>query len=132
MQNLVTQKLLFATKQAMLKITEASEFEVGKKTTASTKINAGDELLSIIKMSEGGTVVMETEKRMFARISVDDIPMTKKASAGVHGMKLSKDDKLSAVYYLSPDDTEKQTSSDGLVALERLHITGRGTKGVKR
>ncbi len=132
MQNLVTQKLLFATKQAMLKITDASEFEVGKKTTASTKINDGDELLSIIKMSEGGTVVMETEKRMFARISTDDIPMTKKASAGVHGMKLSKDDKLSAIYYLSPEDTEKQTSSDGLVALERLHITGRGTKGVKR
>ena len=47
MNQLRMSELLFTTKNGMMKFVDASEFDVIKKTVAATKLNAGDEVVSI-------------------------------------------------------------------------------------
>lgn len=117
----------------MLKIVDGAEFEVGKRTTAATKLAEGDELLFVCPAAEGATLVMESEKSVFLRISIDTIPEKKKSAIGVRGMRLSPTDELTAIYYLGAEDEKPQFGGrDKTVALNRLHICNRDTKGVKR
>jgi len=46
-------KLLFTTKHAMMKLVDSSEFEVSKRTVASTKLGEGDAIISIEVLSSG-------------------------------------------------------------------------------
>ena len=117
----------------MLKLVEGAEFEVGKRTTAATKLADGDELLFVSPVQPGSTLVMESAKSVFLRISIDSVPEKKKMAIGVRGMRLSTGDELTAIYYLAADDTNAQFGGkDKQVALNRLHICNRDTKGVKR
>ena len=52
--NLKEKKLIFGTKTGMLKVVAGSEFIVGKRTTAATKLAEGDELLTVAPLEEGG------------------------------------------------------------------------------
>ena len=69
---------------------------------------------------------------MFLRILVDSIPEQKKSAAGVRGMKLSADDELCGIYVLTEKDAPTVTVKDKEIALNRLHVGNRDTKGVKR
>jgi DNA gyrase subunit A len=133
MGNLLNQKLLFGTKASMLKQVDGAEFEVGKRTTAATKLGDGDELIFVSPVRPGGTLVMESEKSVFLRISLDTVPEKKKMALGVRGMRLSAGDALAAIYYLDAEDTQQRFGGkDKNIALQRLHICNRDTKGVKR
>lgn len=133
MGNLLNRKLLFGTKTSMLKLVDGAEFEVGKRTTAATKLAEDDELLFVAPVEAGATLVMESVKSVFLRISLDTVPEKKKMALGVRGMRLSAGDELTAIYYLGAEDTQPQFGGkDKNVALNRLHICNRDTKGVKR
>ena len=47
MNNLKMHKMLFTTKQGMMKFVDSSEFDVSKQTVAATKLTEGDEVVSI-------------------------------------------------------------------------------------
>ena len=133
MSRLVQEKLIFGTKTSMLKLVEGAEFEVGKRTTAATKLSEGDELIFVSPVQPGSTLVMESAKSVFLRISMESVPEKKKMAIGVRGMRLSAGDELTAIYYLGAEDTEPRFGGkDRQVALHRLHICNRDTKGVKR
>ena len=133
MNDLLNQKLIFGTKTSMLKLVEGAEFDVGKRTTAATKLAEGDELIFVSPVRAGSTVVMESAKSVFLRISVDAVPDKKKMAIGVRGMRLSAGDELAAIYYIDAEDAEIQYGGkDKQVALNRLHVCNRDTKGVKR
>ena len=130
--SLKDQKLLFVTKSSMLKQVEGSEFDVSKRTTAATKLNAEDGLLGIALVSEQDTLVMQSEKNMFLRIAVSEIPQKKKAAVGVRGMKLSQGDVLAAFHVLGADDVKAVAVKEKEIYLNRLHVAGRDTKGVRK
>jgi DNA gyrase subunit A len=132
MEPLEGTKLIFGTKTAMIKLVDGSEFIVGKKTTASTKLGDGDELLLVHEVKAGATIVMRSKKDVFLRISCDQIPEKKKGAVGVRGMRLDKEDELSDIYYLEDGDNEAVEVKGKEIALNRLHIGSRDTKGVKR
>ena len=133
MGNILNHKFIFGTKTSMLKLVDGAEFDVGKRTTAATKLADGDELLFIHAVESGSTLVMESEKSVFLRILIESVPEKKKMALGVRGMRLSDKDALTAIYYLGADDTDIQYGGkDQSVALNRLHICNRDTKGVKR
>ena len=133
MSNILNHKFIFGTKTSMLKLVDGAEFDVGKRTTAATKLADGDELLFMHIAEPGSTLVMESEKSVFLRISTETIPEKKKMALGVRGMRLSEKDALTAIHYLGAEDTDMQYGGkDGTVALNRLHICNRDTKGVKR
>lgn len=125
-------RLVFATKQAMLKVVDGIEFAVSKKTTAATKLGEGDMVLSVRILEENDTLVMRSSKEMFLRIECALIPQKKKSAVGVRGMKLSAGDELKNVYLLHEGDSEEAEVNGKTVSLSRLHIGNRDTKGVKK
>ena len=127
-------RLLFASSDGMLKQVAGGEFDVSKRTTASTKLNAGASVLLIqpVTNREGETIVIGTEKGMYLRFAASDVPEKKKGAIGVRGMKVDPKDKLEEVYLLE-EGAEKTVEVNGKeVALHRLRIANRDGKGVKR
>ncbi len=129
---LAGRKLLFITKQAMVKRVDGSEFDVAKRTTAATKVNDGDAVLFVGIADDGDTFVMQSEKNYFLRVAVGDIPEKKKGAAGVRGMRLGTGDSLVGAWILREDDSPIAEARGNEIALNRLHIGNRDTKGVKR
>ena len=125
-------KLIFGTKSAMIKLVDGAEFVVTRKTSQATKLMDDDELLFVDMLSENATMVMRSKKEMFLRIDCGTIPEKKKAAVGVRGMRLDREDELTDIYLLY-DQEEKEVEVKGKqVALHRLHIANRDTKGVKK
>ena len=124
--------LIFGTKSAMIKLVDGAEFVVTRKTSQATKLMDDDELLFVDMLSENATMVMRSKKEMFLRIDCGTIPEKKKAAVGVRGMRLDREDELTDIYLLN-DQEEKAVEVKGKqVALNRLHIANRDTKGVKK
>lgn len=129
---LCTQKLLFGTKTAMLKQVDGKEFDVAKRTTAATKLTDDDAVIFVAPVEENMTIVMQSAKDMFLRIAADTIPEKKKGAIGVCGMKLAAGDELTNIYALGEEEPPVVMVKDKEIALNRLHIGNRATKGVKK
>ena len=124
--------LVFGTSQSMLKLVDGAEFVVGKKTTAATKLAEGDELLTVRAIEGDETLVMCSNKDMFLRIDCGQIPQKKKTAVGVRGMKLAAGDTLKHIYVLREGENEEVEVKGKMIALNRLHIGNRDTKGVRK
>ena len=129
---LCTQKFLFGTKTAMLKQVDGKEFDVAKRTTAATKLADDDAVIFVAPVEENMTIVMQSAKDMFLRIAADTIPEKKKGAIGVCGMKLAAGDELTNIYALGEEEPPVVMVKDKEIALNRLHIGNRATKGVKK
>lgn len=125
-------KLLFGTKMAMLKLVDGGEFDVAKRTTAATKLADGDELLFVHRLEGMETIVMQSEKDFFLRIETATIPEKKKGAVGVRGMKLGTGDTLTEIHLLTDGETKSVEVKGKEIALNRLHIGNRDTKGTKK
>jgi len=125
-------KLLFGTKTSMLKVVDGAEFDVAKRTTAATKLKDDDEVLFVSAISGNETMVMQSGKDMFLRIEVGTVSEQKKAATGVRGMKLDKNDSLTAIYLLPPGTNQEVEVKGKKYDLNRLHIGNRDTKGTKK
>ncbi len=132
MENLCASKVIFGTKTGMLKMVNGAEFDVAKRTTMATKLTEGDEVLLVAPINGGETLVMQSSKDMFLRIAADTVPEKKKGAVGVRGIKLSDTDLLTSIYLLHEGESMSVTVKDKEVALHRLHIGNRDTKGVKK
>lgn len=125
-------KLLFGTKTAMLKVVDGGEFDVAKRTTAATKLADGDEVLLVTPLLENQTLVMQSEKDFFLRIDTSVIPEKKKGAVGVRGMKLGAGDALAAIHPILEGESVSVEVKGKEVALNRLHVGNRDTKGTKK
>ncbi len=125
-------KILFATKTGMVKLVQGDQFDVLKKSTMATKLADGDEVLAVRDISQGTTLVLQSEKQYFLRIDAELIPEKKKTAIGVRGMKLSGEDRIQAAYVLNSDAVLSVTVREKEIQLNRLHIANRDTKGVKK
>jgi DNA gyrase subunit A len=132
MENIKDKKLIFGTKQAMIKLVDGSEFDVSRKTIAATKLGDKDEVICVKVIEPGNTVVMQSAKDMFLRIEGDTIPEKKKTAVGVRGMKLAKGDELTNIYVLAEGTAMDVKVKDKTVSINRLHVASRDTKGVKK
>lgn len=132
LENLRDKKVLFGTRQGMLKVVDGSEFDVAKRTTVATKLGEEDELLTVRTLEEGDTMVMQSEKDYFLRIDTEAIPQKKKGAIGVRGIRLGVGDALCAIYILSQGENISVKIKEKEIVLNRLHIGKRDTKGVKK
>ncbi len=125
-------RLVFGTAQSMLKVVDGAEFVVAKKTTAATKLADGDEVLTVRALEGDETLVMCSHKDMFLRIDCEQIPQKKKSAVGVRGMKLAAGDTLKHIYVLHEGENAEVEVKGKMIALNRLHIGNRDTKGVRK
>lgn len=131
--NLLGRHLLFVNSQGMLKVVDGEEFDVSKRTTAATKLNQDEKLLTVQMLSEteGESIVLQTEKGMYLRFLAADIPKKKKGAIGVRGMKITPLDQLKAVFLLGQEE-KTIIENDRQIMLHRLRIASRDQKGVKK
>ena len=76
-------------------------------------------------------LILQTEKGVFLRFPIKEVPEQKKGTLGVRGIKLNPDDVVSNVYLLDTGDNEVVECNGRQVELRKLKIGKRGTKGVK-
>ncbi|MBO4902518.1 MAG: DNA topoisomerase 4 subunit A [Lachnospiraceae bacterium] len=131
MNEVVMQKLMFVSRYAMMKQVYGTEFDVTKRTVASTLMSDGDELICICPMTDQKQVVLQTANGFFLRFSADEVPQKKKAAIGVRGMKLAPGDHLENVYFITDGEDRSIEYNSRTVDLGRLKIARRDTKGTK-
>ena len=125
-------RLIFVTEQAMMKVVDGGEFDVSRRTVASTKLAEGDAVVSVMALNTQKTIVLESNDSYFLRFEIDTIPEKGKVAVGVRGMKLGKNDKIRAVYYLEDVDTKSVEVGGKALALNSIKITARDGKGSKK
>ena len=124
-------KLLFVTRQSMLKQVAGEEFLVSKRTTAATKLQEADEVVAIIKVLEEQNIVLQTEGGYFLRFLLAEVPEKKKGAVGVRGMKLQKSDRIEQIYLFTDGVDTKGSYQEKEVSLNRLKLNKRDGKGTK-
>lgn len=124
-------RMIFVTKQAMMKVVDGGEFDVTKRTVAATKLLDDDEILDVTILSEQRNIVLQTAEGLFLRFPIEEIPEKKKGAVGVRGMKLGVNDYLEAVYYTqnAVESTIEYKNKD--IELNKLKLGKRDTKGTK-
>ena len=124
-------KLLFATKQGMIKKVEGTEFQVAKRTIAATKLQADDEVMSVQVINENQNIVLQTKEGYFLRFLAEEVSEKKKGAIGVRGIKLQKKDELERVYLFEDGVETKIPYKDREVTLNRLKLAKRDGTGTK-
>lgn len=125
-------RVLFVTKQSMVKMVDGGEFDVMKRTVASTKLTEGDEVLSVEPFKDQKSIVLQSRDGYFLRFGVEEISAMKKAAVGTKGMKLSDGDEVEAVYYTRIGAEQQTIEYKGkTIELGKLKSGARAGKGVK-
>ena len=124
-------KLLFATKQGMIKKVKGNEFQVAKRTIAATKLQEDDELISVQVITDDQHVVLQTKDGYFLRFSAQEVAKKKKAAVGVRGIKLRKNDELEQIYLFYEGTEHKISYGDRELTLNRLKVAKRDGTGTK-
>ena len=124
-------KLLFATKQGMIKKVEGTEFQVTKRTITATKLQPEDEVVKIQVVTENQHIVLQTTDGFFLRFPAAEVTEKKKGAIGVRGIRLKKDDALTDVYLFEEGTECKISYHEKEVNLNSLKLAKRDGTGTK-
>lgn len=130
--NLKDHNLLFATRNGYVKQVPIEEFETNNRTVAATRLEEGDLVCTVEPVSEIGTntVALWTDNGYFLRFALDDVPILKKATKGVKGIRLSKDAGLQGARVVTGDPVVLYKQK--VVHLKSLKTATRGGSGTKQ
>ena len=131
-QQIAFEKLLFATKQGMIKRVDGSEFQVAKRTIAATKLQEEDALIHVGMVRENQNIVLQTRDGYFLRFLTAEIPEKKKGAVGVRGIKLQKTDGLEQIHLFEEGTDTKVKYGEKEVTLNRLKLAKRDGVGTKQ
>ena len=131
MGQIKSEKLIFATSQAFIKVVDGSEFDVAKGTIAATKLNEGDKLVRVASTKNSEQLVLQTENGFFLRFMLEEVPEKKKGAAGVRGIRLQNKDALTDLHLLNEEEASIVVYKEKEIDLRRLKIGRRDNTGVK-
>ncbi len=133
--NLEESELLFVTKKAMIKLVDATEFDVVKRTMAATKLGDDDKLVEVKKLErkilDTDQIVLQTDGGYFLKFKMEEISKKKKAALGVRAMKLVEDDEIRNVYFPQMDEMESILYKEKELVFSKLKENSRDAKGTK-
>ena len=124
-------QILFVTKTSMCKLVDGAEFDVTKRTIASTKLAEDDELIFVGSAGEMEQVVFQSNGGYFLRFLKQEISTAKRAALGVRGMKLADGDHLEHAYLLGGHQEYAISYHDKEYSLNKVRLGKRDTKGIK-
>ena len=124
-------RMIFVTKQSMMKVVDGGEFDVMKKTVAATKLADDDEVISVEVIREQTHIVLRSAEGYFLRFPIEEIPEKKKGAVGVRGMKLGAKDFVEEVYYHKNMVESSITYKDKSIILNSIKLAKRDGKGTK-
>ena len=124
-------RMIFVTKQSMMKVVDGGEFDVMMKTVAATKLADDDEVISVEVIREQTHIVLRSAEGYFLRFPFEEIPEKKKGAVGVRGMKLGAKDFVEEVYYHKNMVESSITYKDKSIILNSIKLAKRDGKGTK-
>lgn len=124
-------RMIFITKQSMCKVVSGGEFDVAKRTVAATKLNEGDEVISIVILNLQQNIIFQSKDGYFLRFAIEEIPEKKKNAIGVRGMKMSDKDYIENVYYIQNGTEHIIKYKNKKIELNKLKLSKRDSKGTK-
>ena len=132
MEMVKNSQMLFVTRSGMVKRVEGSEFDVVKRTIASTKLAEGDALILAEPCDAPDSLVLQSRDGYFLKFAREEVPVQKKAAMGVRGMKLSGQDSLEHAYLLEARVDYSITYKEKTIVLNsKIRMGKRDTKGTK-
>ena len=152
-ETIKNQKLLFVTSQGMMKIVDTVEFDVAKRTVASTKLQDDDKIVSIEKADvqvetlskfnldgsrseveeivSNKNVIVQTANGVFLKFPLSEIPVKKKSAVGVRGIKLGKDDYIEDIFIMDDGMEFTMEYKGKKIDFAKMKMAHRDTKGIK-
>lgn len=124
-------RMIFVTRQAMMKVVDGGEFDVAKRTVAATKLSEDDEVVSVEVLNDQKQIVLQSLEGYFLKFNVDEIPEKKKNAIGVRGMRFAGKDYVENVYYTKTGEEQNITYREKSVDLHKLKLAKRDGKGTK-
>ncbi|MDR2201418.1 MAG: DNA topoisomerase 4 subunit A [Clostridiales bacterium] len=127
-------KLLFYTREGMVKRSDWSEYNVVKSAFAATKLKDGDEVIAIEDEIPSATLLFITKDGMCLNADMTDIPVQGRVASGVKGIQLSDGDYCVCVRQATGDGEVVVVSDRGYakrVLIAQLDVMARYRKGVK-
>ncbi|MCM1125118.1 MAG: DNA topoisomerase 4 subunit A [Lachnospiraceae bacterium] len=124
-------RMIFVTRQAMMKVVDGGEFDVAKRTVAATKLSEEDEVVSVEVLSDQKQIILQSSDGYFLKFNIDEIPEKKKNAIGVRGMRFAGKDHVESVYYTRTGIEQVITYRDKPVDLHKLKLAKRDGKGTK-
>ena len=132
LSDILEEKLLFATKTGMVKVVAGAEFDVAKKTIASTKLADEDEVIGVFKLEKSEYVVLQSKAGYFLKLALSDIPEMKKTAVGNHGIRLNAKDEIEFAYVFNKETSPTITYKEKEMVLSSLKVAARNSKGTKK
>lgn len=135
-EQLFEAQLVFSTKAGYIKQVSGVEFETNRSMIAATKLEDGDQLVSIIMLSAGEIlsgdrkVIILTEKGLSLGFSLEEISEMKKTGRGVKSIDLEKNDTVAFTTIVkSMEDTFVYNGKE--LSVKKVRNRKRGQKGQK-
>ena len=127
--------ILFFTKNGLIKKSEISEYNMGRKgAVKALALDAGDEITSIV-FTNNDKVGILTELGNFIMIKTDDIRAIGRVARGVKAITLNDGDYVISAHAIPENTTHLASiSGNGLfkqTSISEFNVQGRGTKGNK-
>lgn len=125
----IGKKILFLTKNGLIKWVESEQFETNKKTIQATKLNEDDSLHTVMVEDENHSdIYLVTSKNRALRFLLSDVSVQKRPALGVRAMKLENEEELTLVLFLTKD--EKYSIKVGKRKIELSHLKCKKRDGV--
>lgn len=87
-------KLIFATKNGMLKRTDLAEYNISKQKYSAIKLKDDDQVISVFEVDKKHTIMMISKYGMALNCEIENVPESGRVSQGVKGMNLNENDCL--------------------------------------
>ncbi len=135
-EQLFESQLVFSTKSGYIKQVSGVEFETNRSMIAATKLEEGDQLVSITMLSAGEIlsgdrkVILLTEKGLSLGFSLEEVSEMKKTGRGVKSIALDKNDAVAFTTIVKPADETFLYNGKELSA-RKVRNRKRGQKGQK-
>lgn len=124
-------RMIFVTRQGMMKIVDGGEFDVAKRTVVATKLLENDEVINVAVLNDQKQIVLQSAEGYFLKFGVEEIPDKKKNAVGVRGIKLNASDHIENVYYVQIGADQTIRYRDKKIDLHKLKAARRDGKGTK-
>lgn len=124
-------KLCFLTAKGMVKLTDGNEFDVAKRTIASTKLGEEDKIVMVQIADSMEYLVLQTKTGYFLKFLKAEVPEKKKNALGVKAISLVGTDEIEHAYMLESRTEYAITYKEKQMVLNKLKLAKRTEKGTK-
>ncbi len=131
MESVKNSVLMFVTKKGMTKQVKGEEFDVVKRTIASTKLGEDDEVIMVQQCDTMDYLVLQSKDGYFLRFLKEEVPEKKKAAVGVRAMKMADTDYLENAYLVESRMEYSVEYKGKQMTLNKVKLGKRDTKGTK-